>query len=62
MRPGGTGCHGPAFHPPHWYGNSIEQWTCKELVDQINHLDLEIKGTINEINVVEYHEEYVETL
>ncbi len=31
-------------------------------MDQINHLDLEIKGTINEINVVEYHEEYVETL
>lgn len=50
------------FIPHIGIGNSIEQWTCKELVDQINHLDLEIKGTINEINVVEYHEEYVETL
>ena len=50
------------FIPHIGIGNSIEKWTCKELVDQINYSNLEIKGTINEINVVEYHEERVETI
>ncbi|CDG64738.1 MAG: hypothetical protein PWQ15_1677 [Methanobacterium sp.] len=50
------------FIPHIGIANSIEQWKCKELVDQINHANLEIMGTINEINVVEYHEEHAETL
>jgi len=50
------------FIPHIGIGNSIEKWTCKELVDQINYSNLEIKGSINDINVVEYHEERVETI
>jgi hypothetical protein len=31
-------------------------------VDQINGLDIQIKGSIMELDVVEYHDERVETL
>jgi hypothetical protein len=50
------------FIPHIGIANSVEKWTCKELVDQINNSDLAIEGVINEIDVVEYHEEKVETL
>lgn len=50
------------FIPHVGIANSVEKWTCKELVDQINYSDMEIKGTIQEIDVVEYHEERVETM
>jgi len=50
------------FIPHIGIANSVEKWTCKELVDQVNNSDLVIEGIINEIDVVEYHEEKVETL
>jgi len=50
------------FIPHIVIGNSVEKWTCKELVDQINYSNMEITGTIEELDVVEYHEERVETL
>jgi hypothetical protein len=50
------------FIPHIGIANSIEKWTCKEFVDQVNYSDIEIKGAITEIDVVEYHEERVETL
>ncbi len=50
------------FIPHIGIANSVEKWTCKELVDQINNSDMVITGVINEIDVVEYHEEKVETL
>lgn len=50
------------FIPHIEIANSIEKWKCKELVDQINNSNLEIKGSILELDVVEYHEERVETI
>lgn len=50
------------FIPHIEIANSVDKWTCKELVDQVNYSNLEIKGVIKEINVVEYHEEKVETM
>lgn len=50
------------FIPHIEIANSVEKWTCKEWVDQINYLNLEIKGSIEELDVVEYHDERVETL
>lgn len=50
------------FIPHIEIANSVDKWTCKELVDQINYSDLDIKGNILELHVVEYHEERVETL
>lgn len=50
------------FIPHIVVANSVEKWTCKELVDQINGLDIQIKGSIMELDVVEYHDERVETL
>lgn len=50
------------FIPHIGIANSVEKWTCKELVDQINYSNMEIEGVIDEIDVVEYHDEKVETL
>ncbi len=43
-------------------GNSKDKWVCKQLVDEINGLDIRISGRIAYLDIVKYEKDKVETI